>query len=246
MGFIALLYGILSYLLFHASFLYAVGFFSDTIVPKGINDGLTGSPGTALAINLGLLSIFAVQHSVMARPGFKAIWTRIVPQSVERSTYVLLTNLILFLIFWQWRPFPGTVWQVENAAGAALIWAVYALGWLTVVVSTFLIDHFDLFGLRQVWLRFRNREYTHLEFQESSLYRHVRHPILLGFMIAFWATPHMTWGHLLFACVTTAYMLVAIRFEERDLVAFHGDRYRAYRKRVPMILPFGGKRPAQD
>jgi protein-S-isoprenylcysteine O-methyltransferase Ste14 len=242
MGFLTLLYGAISYLLFLASFLYAIGFFANAIVPKGIDSGAAASPGIGLAINLGLLSIFAIQHSVMARPEFKAKWTKIVPPSAERSTYVLLTSLILFLIYWQWRPFPGTVWQVESSVGQAVLWGVYAFGWLIVLVSTFLIDHFDLFGLRQVWLRFRNREYTHLNFQESSLYRYVRHPILLGFIIAFWATPHMTRGHLLFAAVTTAYVFVAVRLEERDLVAFHGDRYREYRKRVPMILPFGGKR----
>jgi protein-S-isoprenylcysteine O-methyltransferase Ste14 len=242
MGLLALFYGVVSYVLFLASFLYAVGFFANAGVPKGIDDGVTGAPGVAVVVNLALLSIFAIQHSVMARPGFKEKWTRIVPRSVERSTYVLLTSLILFLIYWQWRPFPGTVWRIENPAGEAALWALYALGWLIVLVSTFLIDHFDLFGLRQVWLRFRNREYTRLKFTETSLYKYVRHPILLGFVIAFWATPHMTRGHLLFAAVTTAYVLLAIQLEERDLVYFHGDRYREYRKRVPMILPLGRKR----
>jgi protein-S-isoprenylcysteine O-methyltransferase Ste14 len=242
MGFLALLYGAASYVLFLASFLYAIGFMANAWVPKGINDGVAGDTGTAVVVNLLLLSLFAVQHSIMARPGFKAKWTKIVAPSVERSTFVLLTSLILFLIFWKWQPITGNVWHVESQAGSMVLWAVFALGWLIVLVSTFLINHFDLFGLRQVWLRFRNQEYTGLRFTEWSLYKYVRHPILLGFIIAFWATPHMTWGHLLFAAVTTAYMLVAIQFEEHDLVSEHGDRYLEYRKRVPMILPLGGKR----
>jgi protein-S-isoprenylcysteine O-methyltransferase Ste14 len=242
MGFLALLYGVVSYVLFLASFLYAIGFMANAFVPKGIDDGVAGSIGAALVINLVVLSIFAIQHSVMARPGFKKQWTKIVPKSVERSTFVLLTSLILFLIFWKWQPITGDVWRVENEVGRMVLWAVFALGWLIVLVSTFLINHFDLFGLRQVWLRFRNQEYTGLRFTEWSLYKYVRHPILLGFIVAFWATPHMTWGHLLFAAVTTAYMLVAIQFEEHDLVSEHGDRYLDYRKRVPMILPLGGKR----
>jgi protein-S-isoprenylcysteine O-methyltransferase Ste14 len=242
MGFLALLYGAASYVLFLASFLYAIGFMANAWVPKGINDGVAGDTGTAVVVNLLLLSLFAVQHSIMARPGFKAKWTKIVAPSVERSTFVLLTSLILFLIFWKWQPITGNVWHVESQAGSMVLWAVFALGWLIVLVSTFLINHFDLFGLRQVWLRFRNQEYTGLRFTEWSLYKYVRHPILLGFIIAFWATPHMTWGHLLFAAVTTAYMLVAIQFEEHDLVSEHGDRYLEYRKRVPMIVPLGGKR----
>ncbi len=242
MGFLALLYGLICYVLFLVAFLYSIGFVGNLMVPKGIDSGPSVAVGVALITNLILLSIFAVQHSVMARPGFKDRWTKIVSQSVERSTFVLLTNLILFLIFWKWQPITGDVWNVENAAGRAVLWGLFALGWICVLVSTFLINHFDLFGLRQVFLRFRNEEYTHLQFQETSLYRHVRHPILLGFIIAFWATPQMTWGHLLFAAVTTAYMLVAIRFEEKDLVSFYGEKYLGYRKRVPMILPTGTRR----
>ena len=195
-----------------------------------------------LWVAAAILSLFAVQHSVMARPWFKKVWTKIIGPSIERSTFVLLTSLILFLIFWKWQPLTGDVWNIQNETGRLVIWGVFAIGWLIVLVSTFLINHFDLFGLRQVWLRFRNQEYTDLRFTEWSLYKFVRHPLLLGFIIAFWATPHMTWGHLLFAAVTTAYMLVAIQFEEHDLVSEHGDRYLEYRKRVPMILPLGGKR----
>lgn len=242
MGFLALLYGVVSYVLFLASFLYAIGFMANAFVPKAINDGLAGPTGTAIIVNLALLSIFAVQHSIMARPWFKKKWTKIVGPSIERSTFVLLTSLILFLIFWKWQPLTGDVWNIENATARTVVWGMFALGWLIVLVSTFLINHFDLFGLRQVWLRFRNQEYTHLTFTEWSLYKYVRHPILLGFIVAFWATPHMTWGHLLFAAVTTAYMLVAIQFEERDLVAEHGDRYLEYRNRVSMIVPLGKRR----
>lgn len=242
MGFLALLYGLVSYVLFLVSFLYAIGFMGNLLVPKGIDGGEPVGLGLALITNLIVLSIFAVQHSVMARPWFKRWWTKIVPESCERSTFVLLTSLLLFLIFWKWQPILGDVWNIENAAGKAVLWGIFALGWLCVLVSTFLIDHFDLFGLRQVYLRFRNKEYTDLRFQERSLYSRVRHPILLGFAIAFWATPHMTWGHLLFAAVTTAYMLVAIQFEEKDLVSAHGEKYQDYRQRVPMILPTGSKR----
>jgi protein-S-isoprenylcysteine O-methyltransferase Ste14 len=242
MGFLALLYGVVSYVLFLASFLYAIGFMANEWVPKAINDGSAGGTGTAIVINLVLLSIFAVQHSIMARPWFKKTWTKIVAPSIERSTFVLLTSLILFLIYWKWQPMTGTVWSLENEAVRTIVWGVFALGWLIVLVSTFLINHFDLFGLRQVWLRFRNQEYTGLRFTEWSLYKYVRHPILLGFIVAFWATPDMTTGHLLFAAVTTAYMLVAIQFEEHDLVAEHGDRYRQYRERVSMIVPMPKKR----
>ena len=242
MGFLALLYGLVCYVLFLVSFLYAVGFMGNFVVPKGIDDGALVALGTAVIINLALLSIFAVQHTVMARPSFKKRWTKVVPESVERSTFVLLTSLILFLIFWKWQPIAGDVWNVQSSAGKVALWGLFALGWLCVLVSTFLINHFDLFGLRQVYLRFRNQPYTDVAFKEASLYRHIRHPLLLGFIIAFWATPHMTWGHLLFAAVTTAYTLVGIQFEERDLVSAHGEKYEEYRSRVPMILPTGARR----
>ena len=241
MGLLALLYGLICYVMFLAAFLYAVGFAGNLLVPKGIDDGPAVALGTALLTNVLLLALFAVQHTIMARPGFKRWWTKIVPASVERSTFVLMTNLILFLLYWKWQPIAGDVWNVESTAGKAVLWGLFALGWLCVLVSTFLIDHFDLFGLRQVWLRFRNREYTPPAFRETSLYAYVRHPILLGFIIAFWATPHMTWGHLLFAVATTGYMLVGIQFEERDLAAAHPP-YADYKKRVPMLVPTGGKR----
>lgn len=236
-----LLYGLFAYLVFLASVVYAIGFVANVGVPKGIDDGNATGVGAALLVDLALLSLFAVQHSVMARRGFKRWWTRIVPRPAERSTYVLLTSVILFLIFWQWRPIPGDVWTFEHPLTRGVMWAIYALGWSCVLLSTFLIDHWDLFGTRQVWLHFRGREYTHPEFKEVSLYRHVRHPLLLGFTIAFWATPDMTWGHLLFAVTTTAYMIAAVRLEERDLLHFHGDRYRDYQQRVPMMIPTGSR-----
>lgn len=241
MGFLALLYGLVSYVVFLASFLYAIGFTANLVVPKGIDTGTPGALSTALITNLVLLSIFAVQHTIMARPGFKAAWTKIIPESVERSTFVLLTSLILFLIFWKWQPIGGDVWNFSGPL-AMVMWAVFIVGWLIVLLSTFLIDHFDLFGLRQVFMRYRNVEYTKPKFRETSLYRYVRHPIMLGFVVAFWATPHMTWGHFLFAAVTTAYMIVGIQFEEKDLKAEHGEKYEQYRRRVPMILPIGGKK----
>ena len=181
----------------------------------------------------------------MARPAFKTWWTRIVPKQVERSTFVLVASLLLFLIFWQWRPMPATVWSVDQPVGRMVLWAVFWIGWLVVLLSTFMINHFDLFGLRQVWLHFRGREYHHVEFQKSSLYKHVRHPIMLGFIIAFWATPDMSVGHLLFAIGTTGYTILGIQIEERDLVAHIGESYEDYRRRVPALVPFT-KRAPQD
>lgn len=231
------LYGAVSYVLFLGAFLYAIGWVGDFLVPRTINNGIPTSTGLAVVINLALLSLFAVQHSIMARPWFKRAWTKIIPKAAERSTYVLLTNLILFLMYWQWRPLPETIWQIRNEAWTTVMWGVFALGWFIVLVSTFLINHFDLFGLRQVWLHVRKQEYTNLKFKLHSFYRLVRHPIMLGFIIAFWATPHMTVGHLIFAGMTTAYILVAIRFEEHDLVKAHGENYQRYRRSVSMILP---------
>lgn len=198
--------------------------------------------GRALAIDLLLLALFAVQHSGMARPGFKRVWTRLVPRSVERSTYVLASAAVLALLMWQWRPIPGAVWRVEAPAGRAVLWGLYALGWAIVLAATFMISHAHLFGLRQVWERLRGRPVSDPQFQTPGLHRHLRHPIMIGFLIAFWATPAMPRGHLLFAVATTGYILVALQLEERDLVAAFGDRYRAYREQVPMLLPHPWRR----
>ena len=233
-----LVHGVFAYLIFLGSFLYAVGFVGGLVVPKTIDSGAAEAASTAVLVNLGLLSVFAVQHSVMARPVFKRWWTRIIPPAMERSTYVLASSLILFLLFWLWQPLPSVVWQVTQPWAAIALWAVFGIGWLIVLISTFLIDHFDLFGLRQVFLYFNGQPNTPVPFRTPLLYRVVRHPIMLGFLIAFWAIPTMTQGHLLFAVVVTAYVLIALQLEERDLRAFHSEAYTAYQRQVPMLLPW--------
>jgi protein-S-isoprenylcysteine O-methyltransferase Ste14 len=238
-------YGVVAYVCFLAAFLYAIGFVGNLVVPRSIDAAAEGPLGTAIAIDLLLLGLFAAQHSVMARPAFKRWWTRIVPPPAERSTYVLFSSLALFLLFWQWRPIGGVVWNVENPAGRALLHAVFASGWLTVLIATFLINHFDLFGLRQVWLHLRGQPYRQLPFVTPGPYRLVRHPLYVGWFLAFWATPTMTATHFLFALMTTAYILIAIRFEERDLAEVHGRSYEDYRRRVPMLVPRIGAAPAE-
>lgn len=231
------LYGVASYLAFFGTILYAIGFTTRLVVPKAINDGEAVGPLTAVVIDCLLLGLFAVQHAVMARPAFKDWWTKIIPTAAERSTFVLVSSLILLLTFWQWRPLPGVVWAVEQPVAGVLL-ATSLVGWALVFYSTFLIDHFDLFGLRQVSLHLLGREYHHPPFSDHALYRWVRHPLMAGFLIAFWFTPLMTYGHLLFAALTTGYILIGIQMEERDLVTFLGAPYEEYRKRTPMLVPW--------
>jgi len=244
---LAFLYGAISYVIFFVTFLYAIGFVGNIIVPKSIDTLPTaGTFWRGLLANVILLSIFAIQHSVMARPAFKKWWTKFVPKPVERSTYVLFSSLALIFMYWQWRAMPDPIWTVTNPIGVYLLWLLFFIGWGLVLFSTFLINHFDLFGLRQVDTYRRGEEYKHLPFGTPVVYRIVRHPIMLGFIIAFWSTPNMSVGHLLFAAVTTAYIIVAIQLEERDLVSFHGEAYEQYRQEVSMLVPIpkvsaGGK-----
>ncbi|QDP20868.1 methanethiol S-methyltransferase [Bradyrhizobium cosmicum] len=242
-----LLYAIVSYGIFTASFLYALGFVGNYVVPKSIDTpidvGAAANPGEAIVVNLLLMSLFAIQHSVMARASFKRWLTQFLPPACERSTYVLLSSLILLLLFWQWRPIPAPVWQVHGIAAWLLI-GVHWLGWLIAFASTHMIDHFDLFGLRQAFVALRGTEMPGQSFKTPLLYKIVRHPLMLGFLLAFWGTPEMTAGHLLFAIANTAYILVALQFEERDLIAAFGATYQEYRRRVPMLVPrlFGRRR----
>ena len=243
-AFLSLLYGLFAYVFFVCTFLYAIGFIGNVFVPKPIDSGAPVPLVEALAVNFALLGLFAVQHSVMARRGFKRWWTRIVPPAVERSTYVLAATLALALLLWQWRPIAQPViWKIENPAAIQSLWAVFWLGWVVLLLATFLINHFELFGLRQVLARLVGHAIPEAEFRTPLLYRYVRHPIYLGFVLAFWAAPVMTAGHLLFAAGGTGYILIGIWFEERDLVAQFGDQYRRYRQQVSMLLPLPGRKP---
>src|SRR5689334_1142722 len=229
-------YGLACYAVFFATFLYAVGFIGNLWVPKAIDSPSEVSLGTALLVNLGLLALFAVQHSVMARPAFKRWWTRFVPESAERSTYVLFSSVALIALFWLWQPMGGVIWETQSTAGINILYALYAAGWALLLYCTFLIDHFDLFGLRQVWLQLVGKPCTPLNFKTPWLYRQVRHPLYIGWLMIIWATPTMTVAHLVFAVMSTVYILVGIQLEERDLINAHPE-YAEYRKRVPMLLP---------
>ena len=242
---IVLLYGVIAYFAFLGSFLYAIGFVENLVVPKTI-DGTPQAPlMQAILVDAALLLLFALQHSIMARPAFKSWWTKVIPGAMERSTYVLLASLCLMLMMWQWQPIGGTVWSVKNETAKIVLIAVSLSGWSIVFISTFLINHFDLFGLRQVWCYARGKKYESLKFRIPLFYRFVRHPLYLGFLIAFWSTPEMTVTHLFFAVITTGYILTAIRLEENDLVTHFGERYLNYRSWTPKIIPFTKKSPVK-
>lgn len=236
-----LLYGVACYAIFLATFLYGVAFLGNFVVPNSIDAAPTKSVGQAVAIDLALLALFALQHSIMARPAFKRWWTRLVPTAAERSTYVLFSSVALLLLFWLWQPIGAEVWRVESPVGQGLLYAGFAAGWLLLLASTFLINHFDLFGLRQSWLYFRGRPYTEITFRTPSLYKVVRHPLYVGWLLTFWCTPVMSAAHLLFAVMTTAYILIAIQLEERDLTRAFPE-YESYRRSVPMLIPFTASR----
>jgi protein-S-isoprenylcysteine O-methyltransferase Ste14 len=242
--FIAFLYGMASYLVFFVTILYAIGFVMGLVVPKTIDTGADASMVEAVVVNLLLMSLFAVQHSVMARQGFKRWWTRLVPASIERSTFVLFSSLALLLLYWQWQPMPEPVWTVQNPGIAVALQAISLLGWGMLVVTTFMLSHFELFGLSQVFARLFGKDLPAAKFHTPLLYRLVRHPIYLSFLLAFWSTPLMSQGHLLFALATTGYILIGIQLEERDLIAMFGEQYRRYQRRVSMLLPLPGRTPA--
>jgi len=241
---IFLLYGVISYLLFFGTFLYSFGFVGNLFVPKSIDGPAQVPLLQATLINAGLLLLFALQHSIMARPAFKATWTKLIPEPLERSTYVLLSSICLVLLETQWQPMGGIIWSVESVVGKNIITGIFITGWLIVLLSTFMINHFDLFGLRQVWFYFLGKKYEPLHFRVPFFYKYVRHPLYLGWLLAFWATPVMTVAHLLFESLTTGYIFIAIYFEERDLVKTFGSKYNEYKKKVPMIIPMRKKSAA--
>lgn len=239
---IVFIYGVVAYVISLGTLLYAIGFVGNVAVPKSIDDGPEERFVESLLVDAVLLGLFAIQHGLMARQGFKKWWTQIVPRAAERSTYVLISSLLLLLLFWQWRALPGAVWELNNPTAQLALEALFWFGWLIALRSSFLIDHFDLFGLRQSYLYLRGEEHAPVRFKMPGLYQYVRHPLMLGFLIAFWATPVMTLGHLLFASAMTTYILIGILLEERDLVSFYGLAYKEYQRRVSMLIPLPRKK----
>ena len=241
-GLVAVLYGVVAYGFTLVALLYLIGFTGNLVVPKSIDSGVAGPLLQSVIVDTMLIALFAIQHSVMARPGFKRWWTRIVPPSVERSTYVLFASFALLLLYWQWQPIPTPVWTVDNPALAGAIDGIFWLGWIVLVASTFMLSHFELFGLSQVFMRLFGKSPSEAKFRTPLLYRHVRHPIYLGILLAVWATPAMTAGHLLYALLITAYILLGIQLEEHDLIQQFGDQYRRYRKHAAMLVPLPGRK----